>query len=234
MIVRINKYLSNAGYCSRRQADKYLQEGRVRINGEIANLGSSLDTENDTITVDGNSIKNTVEKIYLKMYKPVGIECTTNTEIKDNIIDYMKYKSRIYPIGRLDKNSEGLILLTNDGSIVNPILKGSNFKEKEYIVTLDKDITDGQIKILENGVPILGQTTRKCKIRRINSRTVNIVLTQGLNRQIRRMCQYIGINVVNLKRIRIINIGLGNLKIGEYTNLSKKEVEELYKIVNYG
>lgn len=233
MKIRINKYLSNIGYCSRREADKLIESKRVKINDVIANLGSLID-EFDTIKIDNEVVYKNDEKLYFKFNKPRGIVCTTDKSEPNNIIDYINYTKRIYPIGRLDKDSEGLILLTNDGDIVNPILKGSNFKEKEYIVTVDKEIDDITLRRMEMGVPILDTITRPCTIKKINNTTFNIVISQGLNRQIRRMCEYFGYKVTRLKRIRIINIELNNLDLGELKELSKKEILELKKIVGYG
>ncbi len=233
MKVRINKYLSNIGYCSRREADRLINERRVKINDRYADLGSIIDDSEDEISIDGNLVNRTNEKIYLKFYKPIGVECTTDINNPYNIISYINYNRRIYPIGRLDKNSEGLILLTNDGNIVNPILKSSNNKEKEYIVRVNKPIDDKTIRLMEKGVPILDQITKPCVIKRLGNDLFNITITQGLNRQIRRMCEYFDLTVVKLKRIRIINIELGNMKKGELIPLSFNEINELKKIIGY-
>lgn len=224
---RINKYLSEAGYCSRREADKLIAAGRVTVNGNIPEMGTKV-SPNDTIEVDGVEIQNTKESfVYLAFNKPVGIVCTTDTRVeKDNIIDFINYHKRIFPIGRLDKPSEGLILLTDDGDIVNKILRASNNHEKEYIVTVDKPISQTFIKHMSDGVPILDTVTKKCKVKRIDSLTFKIILTQGLNRQIRRMCEYLGYEVHTLKRTRIMNIKL-NIPVGEYRELTKEELKEL-------
>lgn len=224
---RLNKAIAETGYCSRREADKLIDERRVKVNGVTAELGVKV-SEEDEISVNGKVITKEVEHVYLVFNKPVGIVCTTDTRVeKDNIIDYINYPERIFPIGRLDKPSEGLIFLTNDGDIVNKILRSRNNHEKEYIVTVHKKITSKFISDMSNGVPILDTITKKCKVKRIDDYTFNIVLTQGLNRQIRRMCDYLGYNVVTLQRIRIMNVKLGNLKIGQYRYLTKQELIEL-------
>lgn len=232
-LIRLNKYLSDAGVCSRREADRMVEQGRVTINGQIAVVGQKV-TLMDQISVDGNLVGREEEQILIAFNKPVGVECTSDLSNPDNIIDFIGYSKRIYPIGRLDKNSQGLILLTNDGSLVNSILKGSNYHEKEYIVTVDKPITDEFVESMSRGVELteLEQTTRPCKITKINNHTFNIVLTQGLNRQIRRMCQALGYNVQKLKRIRIMNIELGNLQKGTYRDVTDKELEILLKCFN--
>jgi len=224
---RINKYLSEAGYCSRREADKLIEAGRVTVNGNVPEMGTKV-SPSDTVEVDGVEIQNTKEAfVYLAFNKPVGIVCTTDTRVeKDNIIDFINYHKRIFPIGRLDKPSEGLILLTDDGDIVNKILRASNNHEKEYIVTVDKPISQTFIKHMSNGVPILDTVTKKCKVKRIDSLTFKIILTQGLNRQIRRMCEYLGYEVQTLKRTRIMNIKL-DTPVGEYRELRKEELKEL-------
>lgn len=226
--IRLNKYLSDVGVCSRRQADRMVEEGRITIDGRKAVMGEKVDSSVE-IKIDGKSVKPEKEKILLAFHKPVGIECTTDQKNSDNIVDYIHYPKRIYPIGRLDKNSEGLILLTNEGSLVNKILKGSNYKEKEYIVTVDKPITDEFVKKMSGGVAILDTVTRPCRVTKINNHTFNIVLTQGLNRQIRRMCKALGYHVRKLKRIRIMNIELGNLKKGTYRTVTEQEIEELFQ-----
>lgn len=206
---RINKYLSEIGYCSRREADRLVQGGKVKINGKLAENGSQV-TATDKILVHGKPVGKPPEKfVYLAFHKPIGIVCTTDQKReKNNIIDYIKYPTRIFPIGRLDKPSEGLILMTNDGDIVNKILRARNNHEKEYIVTVNKIITPEFIRRMREGVPILDTVTRKCEAERITAHSFRIVLTQGLNRQIRRMCEYLGYEVQNLKRIRIMNINL--------------------------
>lgn len=226
---RINKYLSEVGYCSRREADKLIQAGRVTINGIVPEMGTKIGP-NDEVHVDGERIKNTNEGfVYLAFNKPVGIVCTTDTRVeKDNIIDFINFPKRIFPIGRLDKPSEGLILLTDDGDIVNKILRASNNHEKEYIVTVDKPISQTFINRMAGGIYLedLGQTTKECKVRKINSNTFSIILTQGLNRQIRRMCEYLTYEVETLKRIRIMNIKL-DMPIGEYRELTSEEFKTL-------
>lgn len=229
---RINKYLSEVGYCSRRAADKLLEEGRITINGKIPELGTKVSDE-DEIFVDGISIrKNQQEKhVYIAFNKPVGIVCTTDTQReKNNIIDYINHSKRIFPIGRLDKPSEGLILMTSDGDIVNKILRARNNHEKEYIVRVDKPITPKFLEKMRNGVPILDTVTKKCEVEQIDTMTFRIILTQGLNRQIRRMCEFLGYEVKKLKRIRIMNIHL-DLPIGKWRDLSEKEMKELDKLL---
>ncbi len=226
-LVRINKYLTEAGYCSRRAADKLIDRGRVTINGKVPELGTKISPE-DVVRVDGKIIERPKEKpVYLAFNKPVGIVCTTDTRREpDNIIEYLNYPERIFPIGRLDKPSEGLILLTNDGDIVNKILRARNNHEKEYRVQVDKPIDAEFLKKMANGVPILDTITRKCEIKQEGENIFNLVLTQGLNRQIRRMCEYLGYEVVKLKRIRIMNIRL-DLPVGQWRDLTADELETL-------
>ncbi len=226
--IRLNKFMSDAGVCSRREADRLVEQGRVTVNGIMAIMGQKVSL-NDQVCVDGTLIGREEEQILIALNKPVGIECTSDLSNPDNIIDFIGYPKRIYPIGRLDKNSQGLILLTNDGSLVNGILKGSNYHEKEYVVTVDKPITEEFVDKMGKGVKILDQVTRPCRVTKINNHVFNIVLTQGLNRQIRRMCQELGYNVQKLKRIRIMNIELGNLQKGTYRQVTDKELEELVK-----
>lgn len=232
-LIRINKFLSEAGYCSRREADKLIEAGRVQINGKVPEMGTKI-APGDEVRVDGQIIKNTKESfVYLAFNKPVGIVCTTDTRVeKDNIIDFINYHKRIFPIGRLDKPSEGLILLTDDGDIVNKILRASNNHEKEYIVTVDKPISQTFIKRMSGGIYLedLGQRTTKCKVTKIDTYTFSIVLTQGLNRQIRRMCTYLNYNVLTLKRIRIMNITL-DVPVGQYRELTKKEFTDLSELL---
>ena len=228
---RINKYLSETGYCSRRQADTLVSENRVTINGKPAEMGAQV-SDQDVIEVDGKPIqKRKNDFIYLAFNKPIGIECTTNTKVKDNVVDYINYPERIFPIGRLDKDSEGLLLLTNDGDIVNKILRARNNHEKEYIVKVDKPVNDRFITRMSLGVPILDTMTKKCKVEKINAYTFKIVLTQGLNRQIRRMCEHLGYEVKALKRVRIINITL-DVPLGKYRKLSDKEMHELNRLIS--
>ncbi len=227
---RLNKAISETGYCSRRGADKLIEEGHVKVNGATAGLGVKV-TSKDVISVNGTVITKEVANIYIAFNKPVGITCTTETHVKGNIISYINYPERIFPIGRLDKPSEGLIFLTNDGDIVNKILRAKNSHEKEYIVTVNKPITKEFIKQMSNGIPILDTITEKCKVEQINETTFNIVLTQGLNRQIRRMCDYLAYEVKTLKRIRIMNISLTNLKVGEYRSFTETELKELKDLI---
>ena len=227
---RINKFLSESGFCSRREADKLLEEGRITINGIVPEMGTKV-TVDDEVRVDGKLIREKREKpIYLAFNKPVGIECTTNLNVKDNIVVYINYPKRIFPIGRLDKASEGLIFMTDDGDIVNKILRARNNHEKEYIVTVDRPITDRFIEKMSNGVPILDTITRKCKVEQISKLVFRIILTQGLNRQIRRMCEYLDYQVVALKRTRIINISL-DVPVGRYRELTAVEIQQLNKLI---
>lgn len=224
---RINKYLSEVGFCSRRAADKLLEEGRITINGIVPELGTKISDE-DIVEVDGKPIRESQEKpIYIAFNKPVGIVCTTDTKReRDNIIEYINHPKRIFPIGRLDKPSEGLILLTNDGDIVNKILRAQNNHEKEYLVRVDKPLNTKFLDKMRNGVPILDTVTKKCEVERIDDMTFRIVLTQGLNRQIRRMCEYLGYEVKKLKRIRIMNIKL-DLPLGKWRDLTEEELAVL-------
>ncbi|MED1665221.1 23S rRNA pseudouridine(2604) synthase RluF [Brevibacillus laterosporus] len=224
--MRINKFISETGYCSRREADKLVEAGRVTINGVVAELGSQADSGDD-VKIDGKALGIKKAAVYIALYKPVGITCTTERHIKGNIIDFVNHPERIFPIGRLDKDSEGLILLTNDGDIVNKILRAENNHDKEYIVTVDKPITDAFLKGMASGVRILGTTTKPCQVNRINERSFRIILTQGLNRQIRRMCQVFGYKVQRLQRIRIMNIHLDGIKKGEWREVSTKELNQL-------
>ncbi|MCR8979984.1 23S rRNA pseudouridine(2604) synthase RluF [Brevibacillus laterosporus] len=224
--MRINKFISETGYCSRREADKLVEAGRVTINGVVAELGSQADSGDD-VKIDGKALGIKKAAVYIALHKPVGITCTTERHIKGNIIDFVNHPERIFPIGRLDKDSEGLILLTNDGDIVNKILRAENNHDKEYIVTVDKPITDAFLKGMASGVRILGTTTKPCQVNRINERSFRIILTQGLNRQIRRMCQVFGYKVQRLQRIRIMNIHLDGIKKGEWREVSTKELNQL-------
>ncbi|SEJ09745.1 ribosomal large subunit pseudouridine synthase F [Cyclobacterium xiamenense] len=229
--VRINKYLSEVGYCSRRAADKLIEAGRVTINGKVPEMGTKIGAE-DRVRVDGKLIAEPEEKpVYIALNKPVGIVCTTDTEgEKDNIIDFINHPRRIFPIGRLDKPSEGLILLTSDGDIVNKILRAGNRHEKEYLVRVNKPIRPDFIEKMSNGVPILGVITRKCEVQQLGKNRFKIILTQGLNRQIRRMCEYLGYQVVSLKRIRIMNIRL-DLPTGQWRDLSASELQEIQQLL---
>ena len=227
--VRLNKYLSEIGHCSRRAADKLIESGRVYVNGEKVVMGQKV-TPSDRIEIDGIPIESTNEKnVYLAFHKPVGIVCTTDTHVeKDNIIDFINYPTRIFPIGRLDKPSEGLILMTNDGDIVNKILRARNEHEKEYQVTVNKPVTEEFIQQMSEGIPILDTVTRKCYVEQTHKKEFKIILTQGLNRQIRRMCEYLDYRVVKLKRVRIMNIKL-DVKVGQYRDLTKAELKELQR-----
>jgi 23S rRNA pseudouridine2604 synthase len=227
---RLNKAISETGFCSRREADRLIETGKVKVNGEVAGLGVQV-TSDDRIEVDGQLITKEVPNIYLAFHKPVGITCTTDTSKKDNIVDFINFPERIFPIGRLDKPSEGLLFMTNDGDIVNKILRAGNNHEKEYIVNVNRKITKAFIRQMSNGVPILDTITKKCRVERINDFTFNIVLTQGLNRQIRRMCSHLGYEVTRLKRVRIMNIELGNLKRGEYRHFTPNELKEINRLV---
>ena len=230
--IRLNKYLSEIGHCSRRAADRLIEEGRVQINGVQVIMGQKV-TPLDRIEVDGVLVEDLQERnVYIAFNKPIGIVCTTDTRVeKDNIIDYINYPTRIFPIGRLDKPSEGLILLTNDGDIVNKILRARNNHEKEYIVTVNKPVTTEFVEKMANGIPILDTITRKCVVEQIHKNQFRIILTQGLNRQIRRMCEYLDYRVVKLKRIRIMNIEL-NVGVGKYRDLTKKEMVELQNLIS--
>ncbi|MFA9377230.1 MAG: 23S rRNA pseudouridine(2604) synthase RluF [Lachnotalea sp.] len=229
-MVRINKYLSEAGVCSRREADRLVEAGSVTVNGIVAVMGSKVNI-NQIICVNGTEVKHEEKMVLLAFNKPVGIVCTAEKKEKDNIIDFINYPQRIYPVGRLDKYSEGLILMTNNGDIVNKMMRSGNMHEKEYIVEVDKPITDEFIRGMSGGVPILDTITRKCKIEKIGKNTFRIVITQGLNRQIRRMCEFFGFKVTNLERIRIMNISLGNLKQGTYRNVTAEELNKLEKLI---
>ncbi|KQS91571.1 23S rRNA pseudouridine(2604) synthase RluF [Chryseobacterium sp. Leaf394] len=228
---RINKYLSEVGYCSRRAADKLLEEGRIKINGQIPELGTKVSDE-DLIEVDGKTIRETEEKpVYLAFNKPRGIVCTTDSKReKNNIIDFINYPKRIFPIGRLDKASEGLIFLTSDGDIVNKILRSKNNHEKEYIVRVDKPINPRFLDKMRNGVPILDTVTKKCEVEKIDDMHFRIILTQGLNRQIRRMCEYLGYEVKKLKRIRIMNISL-DIPVGKWRDFTDTELSEINTLI---
>ena len=228
---RLNKYLSEVGYCSRRKADTLIEQGRVTVNGKVPEMGTKVQPT-DEVRVNGELITSPKKaNVYLAFNKPVGIVCTTNPKEKKNIVDFINYPSRIFPIGRLDKPSEGLILLTDDGDIVNKILRARNNHEKEYIVTVDRLINQDFIERMSNGIPILDTLTRKCEVEQLSKFVFRIVLTQGLNRQIRRMCEYLGFNVVKLQRVRIMNIVL-DVPVGQYRHLSKEELEDLQDLLS--
>ncbi|MGA2398558.1 MAG: pseudouridine synthase [Steroidobacteraceae bacterium] len=224
--MRLNKYISETGVCSRREADKWISQGRVTLNDTPATLGHKV-APGDEVRVDGNLIGAKKKAIYIALNKPVGITCTTEAHIEDNIVRFVGHSERIFPVGRLDKESEGLILLTNDGDIVNEILRSENEHEKEYIVSVNRPITDLSLKMLASGVKIMGVMTKPCQVERVDAETFRMVLTQGLNRQIRRMCSALGYRVQRLRRVRIINIELGELRTGEWRYLSESEVEGL-------
>ena len=223
---RINKYIASSGLCSRREADRLIEEGRVTVNGIVAESGMQVCSD-DVVLVDGKNIIPEANDVYIAFNKPLGVTCTTDSRDPSNIIDYIGYPERIFPIGRLDKNSSGLILLTNDGSIVNTLLRAENNHEKEYQVTVDRPYDDKFIKEMQSGIPVLGQITLPCTITRVSARVFRIILHQGLNRQIRRMCEYEGYKVVKLRRIRFMNINLGTLGTGQWRYLTAKEVNEL-------
>lgn len=224
--IQINKYISNSGFCSRREADKLVEDARVTINDDIALPTSRVQT-GDIVAIDGEKIKSKQRPIYIALNKPIGVTSTTDMSDKTNIIRFMNHPKRIFPVGRLDKDSEGLILLTNDGDIVNKILRSSNNNEKEYVVTVDKELTHEMIKQMGTGVRILGEVTKPCYIRQEGQRRFRIILKQGLNRQIRRMCETFGYKVKTLKRIRIMHIHLGNLATGKWRYLTPQEMDEL-------
>lgn len=228
--IRLNKYLSDVGVCSRREADRLVEAGKITIDGRNAIMGERV-TPQQRIVVNGKEIRKEQDKVLIVFNKPRGIVCTTSKKDPDNIVDYLNFEKRIYPIGRLDKDSEGLILLTNQGELVDKILRGSNYHEKEYIVEVNKKVTEEFLNSMRNGVPILDTVTRPCEIQQIGERAFQIILTQGLNRQIRRMCEYLGYRVVHLKRIRVMNIHLGRLKSGTYRNVTQEEYRQLKELL---
>jgi 23S rRNA pseudouridine2604 synthase len=224
--VRLNKYISETGVCSRREADKWIEAGRVTLNGQPATLGTQV-ADGDEVRIDGDSIGGKKKQVYIALNKPVGIICSTEAHIEDNIIDHVGYPERIFPVGRLDRDSEGLILLTNNGDIVNEILRSENNHEKEYLVTVDRPITDLSLRMLADGVKIMGELTKPSKVARVNAQSFQIILTQGLNRQIRRMCSALGYKAQRLQRVRIMNIRLGDLRPGQWRHLTPAEVAGL-------
>lgn len=228
--INLNKYISSTGICSRREAEKLIIEGRVTINGKATQLGNRV-SDGDLVKVDGKPLKQRPKTLYIAFNKPIGIVCTTDTKERNNIIKYINHPKRLFPIGRLDKPSEGLIFLTNDGDIVNKILRAGNNHEKEYVVTVDKKITDSFIQKMRNGIPILGTVTKKCLVEKLNNYTFKITLTQGLNRQIRRMCEYLEYEVKKLKRTRIMNVNLGKLKIGDWRELTSEEMQQINSMI---
>lgn len=229
-LIRINKYLSEAGFCSRREADRLLEAGKVIVDGMILKPGDKV-TKGQKIFVNGKEVHVQDEKVLLAFYKPQGIECTAEKRVKNNIIDYMNYPIRLVYAGRLDKDSEGLILMTNEGDMINKMMRAGNQHEKEYIVTVDKPLTEAFIEGMGSGVPILDTITRKCYVEKISEKKFRIVLTQGLNRQIRRMCEYFNYHTVSLKRVRVMNIMLGDLKPGEYREVTKEERNQLERMI---
>lgn len=230
--IQLNKYISSSGFCSRREADRFIESGRVTINDKIALMAARVQA-GDVVAVDGEKIKiSRKQSSYIAFHKPKGVTSTTDPNDRSNIIYFINHPKRIFPIGRLDKDSEGLILLTNDGDIVNKILRAGNEHEKEYIVTVNKAITPEFVKRMSDGLPILGTKTKPCVVRQLGNRSFKIVLTQGLNRQIRRMCEFLDYGVISLKRVRVMNIGLGNLPVGKWRNLSFAETEEMNKMLS--
>ena len=223
--LRINKYLSSIGYCSRREADRLLEQGKIQVDGHTAFVGERI-TKEQYITVNGIPVGEKPREIVIAFNKPKGIVCTSSVKEKNNIVDYLHFPTRIYPVGRLDKDSTGLILLTNDGELTDRILRGKNNHEKEYL-TVQKPLRPEIVRAMEQGVPILDTMTRPCQIIQIDSHTFRIILTQGLNRQIRRMCEYFGYKVITLKRVRVMNIHLGELKEGTWREITGNELEEL-------
>ncbi|MBM7707483.1 23S rRNA pseudouridine2604 synthase [Chryseomicrobium aureum] len=230
--MRINKYLAEAGIVSRRGADQWILDGRVMINGKPAELGSRIEA-GDEVKVDGKVISQEQELVYLALNKPVGITSTTERHIEGNIIDFVNHEKRIFHVGRLDKDSDGLILLTNDGDIVNEILRSENEHDKEYIVTVNERLTETFLEKMATGVKILDTVTKPAKVKKLGPYTFSIILTQGLNRQIRRMCSALGFTIKRLQRVRIMNIELGSLPIGKWRNLTEDEKQELFKLLNY-
>lgn len=230
--VRINKFLSEAGVCSRREADRQIEQGTVKIDDRVAVAGDRV-FEGQVVTFQGRQVAKEEEMILLAFHKPVGIVCTAEKREKNNVIDFINYPKRIYPIGRLDKESEGLLLLTNNGDIVNKMMRSGNRHEKEYLVTVNKTVTESFVRGLAGGVPLveLGTVTRKCRVEKTGRNQIRIILTQGLNRQIRRMCEYFGYRVTKLERVRIMNIHLGELKPGEYREVSEQEYKQLLALI---
>lgn len=226
--IRLNKYIASSGLCSRREADTLIESGKVTINGKVALQGSKV-MDGDIVLVNGRKVTPDDDMVYIAFNKPLGVTCTTDRRDPSNIIDYIGFDERIFPVGRLDKNSSGLILLTNDGSIVNKLLRAENGHEKEYLVTVNRPYDKNFLRSMESGVPVLGQLTLPCKLKPAGDRTFKIILHQGLNRQIRRMCEYLGYKVTRLKRIRFMNISLGDLETGKWRYLTASEKKELLK-----
>ena len=228
--MRLNKYLSDAGVCSRREADRLVEEGKILVDGVQATLGMQVTAEQE-ILVNGKKVEREEKKILLVFHKPRGVECTTSPKVKNNVISYIGYPIRVYYVGRLDKDSEGLLLLTNEGELVNKIMRAGNCHEKEYVVTVDKPITREFIQKMKDGIPVLETVTRKCQVFQTGKRTFQIILTQGMNRQIRRMCEYLGYRVKRLKRVRVMNICLGDLPVGKYREATAEEMQVLREMI---
>jgi 23S rRNA pseudouridine2604 synthase len=230
--IRLNKFIAESGICSRREADKFIEKGAVMINGRKAVVGDTV-LPGDRVTVNGNKLEplTAENKIYIAFNKPVGVTCTTEESTKGNIVDYVNHATRVFNIGRLDKDSQGLIFLTNDGDIVNKILRAENAHEKEYLVTVDKPITEKFISSMATGVPILGQVTKKCKVTQESTLVFRITLIQGLNRQIRRMCEYFGYEVRKLERVRIMNVSLTGIPLGEWRDLTEQELDGIFAMI---
>ncbi|AOZ94678.1 23S rRNA pseudouridine(2604) synthase RluF [Paenibacillus crassostreae] len=230
--MRINKFISETGFCSRREADKKVENGEVTINGVLAVLGSQAE-DGDDVRINGQPLDSKKRHVYIALNKPIGITCTTELHIQGNIVDFVGHSERIFPIGRLDKDSEGLILMTNDGDIVNKILRAEGKHEKEYLVSVDRPITESFVRGMSTGVKILGEMTRPCEVTQLSERKFRIILTEGKNRQIRRMCQTFGYEVKDLQRVRIMNVQLGNHKVGTWWDLTPDERQELGSLLNY-
>jgi 23S rRNA pseudouridine2604 synthase len=230
MDISLNKFISEKGFCSRREADKLIETGRVLLNGKEAKKGNRV-FENDIVKMDGQLLKNKPAPVYLLLNKPKGITCTTDLKDKSNVIDFINFKSRIFPIGRLDKLSEGLLFLTNDGDIVNKILRAGNNHEKEYVVTVDKPLSSDFVKKMSNGIPLLGTVTKKCFVKQEGEKKFRIILTQGINRQIRRMCAALGFKVTSLLRVRIMHITLQGLAKGKWRYFTPAEITEINRLI---
>ncbi len=226
--IRLNKYLGESGTCSRREADQWIDAGRVTVNGQVAVLGTQV-AEGDVVLVDGQPLPQRPTRVYLALNKPVGIECTTDREVAGNIVDFVAHRERIFPIGRLDKDSEGLILLTNDGDVVNTVLRAEHEHEKEYVVAVDRPLTPEFLAGMARGVPVLDTVTNPCRLTQVGRNTFRIVLTQGLNRQIRRMCEHFDYTVRGLQRVRVMHVRLGDLPLGRWRNLTPEEIRGLVK-----
>lgn len=229
--ISLNKFISSTGICSRREADRLIESGKVKLNGKVAQKGNRV-LPSDQVLVSGKALRSKPKSVYLALNKPEGITCTTDRSDPDNIIDFMNFPQRIFPIGRLDKASSGLILLTNDGDIVNKILREENEHEKEYRVKVDQAISQDFIRRMSMGLPILGTRTKKCEVVKLSKTVFTIILTQGLNRQIRRMCEYLGYKVLTLKRVRIMHINLDDLEPGEFRDLTKSEMRQLNQAIS--